>query len=85
MMERIRGILEGRNVCPICGRTNYVMAFGNHKMKCPDCFNPEKPICPNCTDSIMRVVFWNLHAVLKEPVLVVYQCRDCKRVEIRIE
>ena len=42
-------------------------------------------ICPDCPKREMRIVFWNLHAVLKQPTLVVYQCDDCKRVEIAIE
>lgn len=89
-MDRIIGWLKGRNVCPWCGRTHYLMSFGNHKKKCPECHDmTEKPICPNCTgssDSHMRVVFWNLHAIAGPvPILVVYQCRECKWVEIRIE
>lgn len=43
--------------------------------------------CPNCSESTMRIVFWNLHAKVEQlgPILVVYQCPECKRVDIAIE
>jgi len=44
-------------------------------------------VCPDCEDRVMRLVFWNLlaHVSPQQPILVVYQCEECKRVEIDVE